>query len=64
MQSYDEADTFLELVVLVLSDKLSLSPKQAVSALSDHGKFYAHMVVKGVKNSFEDVLSLLEALTQ
>lgn len=43
-----------------MSDRLGLTPKQAVSTLSDSAKYYAHMVVKGVKNSFEDILNLLD----
>lgn len=37
---------------MIISDNLSLTPKQTLSTLNENAKYYAHMVVKGIKNSF------------
>ena len=43
----------------MVGEGLSLTPKQALSTLSDNAKYYAHMVVKGIKGSFDEVINLL-----
>lgn len=48
------------MVVLIISQQLNLTPKQALSTLSENAKYFAHMVVKGIKNSFEDIMSMLD----
>ena len=62
MQSYTEAETFIEMIVMMIGESLSLTAKQALSTLSENAKYYAHMVVKGVKGSFDEILSLLELM--
>jgi hypothetical protein len=38
---------------------LGLTTKQSVSALAESSKYLAHMIVKGIKNSYDEVLSFL-----
>jgi hypothetical protein len=45
---------------MIISTNLNLTPKQAVSTLNEQAKYYAHMVVKGIKNSFSEILDMLE----
>lgn len=47
---------------MIISTSLNLTPKQAVSTLNEQAKYYAHMVVKGIKNSFSEILDMLETL--
>lgn len=44
---------------MIISENLNLTPKQTLSTLSENAKYYAHMVVKGIKNSFEEILNML-----
>lgn len=37
---------------MIISDTLNLTPKQTLSTLNEQAKYFAHMVVKGIKNSF------------
>ena len=48
----------------MVGEGLSLTPKQALSTLSDNAKYYAHMVVKGIKGSFEEILNLLALMKE
>ena len=41
------------MIIMIISQKLHLTPKQTLSTLSENAKYYAHMIVKGLKNGFE-----------
>ena len=45
---------------MIISQSLSLTPKQTLSTLNDNAKYYAHMIVKGIKNSFAEIISMLD----
>jgi hypothetical protein len=48
------------MVVMIISHHLNLTPKQAVSTLSENAKYFAHMVVKGLKNSFVEIIEMFQ----
>ena len=47
---------------MLIGENFSLTPKQTVSTLAENAKYYAHMIVKGIKNSYAEVLSLIDAM--
>jgi len=47
------------MVLLIISHHLNLTPKQALSTLSENAKYFAHMIVKGIKNSYQEILAML-----
>jgi hypothetical protein len=47
------SETVLEFILVLISKNLGLNAKQAVATLSESAKYLAHMMVKGIKSSFE-----------
>jgi hypothetical protein len=47
------------MVLLIISHHLNLTPKQALPTLSENAKYFAHMIVKGIKNSYQEILAML-----
>jgi hypothetical protein len=45
--------------VITISKNFKLSPQHTLNLFLDNNKFLAHLVVKGVKNSFEPILAML-----
>ena len=43
------------MILLLLTKNLGLTSKQAVATLSESAKYLAHMFVKGIKGSFDEV---------
>ena len=42
---------------------LKLTRKQSIALLSDNNKYLAHLLVKGVKNSYEPIYALFTDLS-
>jgi hypothetical protein len=45
--------------VITISKNFKLSPQHTLNLFLDNNKFLAHLVVKGVKNSFEPIFAML-----
>ena len=45
--------------MITISKNFKLSPQHTLNLFLDNNKFLAHLVVKGVKNSFEPILAML-----
>lgn len=39
---------------------MGLTAKQAVATLAESAKYLAHMIVKGVKNSFDEIVGFVD----
>lgn len=38
---------------------MGLAPKQAVATLAESSKYLSHMIVKGIKGSFDEIIDFL-----
>lgn len=56
----NEAECLLEFMLIVLCKNMELKAKQAMSLLTNSGKYLAHILVKGVKGQFEPVLGVFQ----
>ncbi len=45
--------------MITISKNFKLSPQHTLNLFLDNNKFLAHLVVKGVKNSFEPIFAML-----
>lgn len=54
-----ESANILELTVISLSKNLKLSPQHALNLFLDNNKYLAHLLVKGVKGSFQPIMEFL-----
>lgn len=54
-----EASNVLELLVISICNNFKLSVQHALNLFLDNNKYLAHLLVKGVKGSYEPVLSLI-----
>ena len=52
------------MILLMLTKNLGLTSKQAVATLSESAKYLAHMFVKGIKGSFDEVENFLLEVTK
>jgi hypothetical protein len=55
----DSATTLVEFVILTACQTLSLPPKQVLALLGDGCNYFAHLLVKGVKGSYVELLDCL-----
>jgi hypothetical protein len=49
--------------VISISKNFKLSPQHTLNLFLDNNKFLAHLVVKGVKNSFDPIHAMLTDVT-
>jgi hypothetical protein len=49
--------------VISISKNFKLSPQHTLNLFLDNNKFLAHLVVKGVKNSFDPIHAMLADVT-
>lgn len=54
-----DADSLLELFLLAIVKHFSLSPKEALSLLSNDCKYLAHILAKGLKGDFRPIDGLI-----
>jgi hypothetical protein len=50
----------LEFVILAACQTLSLAPKQVLGLLIDSCSYFAHLLVKGIKGSYIQLLDYLD----
>ena len=55
-----DASNILELFVISISKHFKLSPKHTLNLFLDNNKYLAHLLVKGVKGSFEPIYNVLK----
>jgi hypothetical protein len=55
----NECNNVLELTVTSLSKCLKLSPQHALNLFLENNKYLAHLLVKGVKNSYSPIMEFL-----
>ena len=66
IRKYDDigdSESVLELVLILITQNLGLTNKQAVATLSESAKYLAHMFVKGIKGSFDEIETFLVEVT-
>lgn len=59
-----EASNVLEFLVVSICNHFKLSVQHALNLFLDNNKYLAHLLVKGVKGSYEPVLALLNDCKQ
>ena len=47
-------------MIILIMKTMGLNSKQAVATLGESAKYLAHMIVKGVKNSFEEIVTFID----
>lgn len=55
----EQATSLLEIIILVAGQSLELPPKQVLALLGDGCNYFAHLLVKGVKGSYGQLLTCL-----
>lgn len=63
-RSLKEASNVFELLVISISNNFKLSVQHALNLFLDNNKYLAHLLVKGVKSSYDPVLMMLSDLHQ
>lgn len=53
-----------ELLVISVSRNLNLSLEQSLNFFKDNNKYFAHLLVKGIKNNFEPIISFIDDLIE
>jgi len=56
----EQAASLLEFIILVIGQSLELPPKQVLGLLGDGCNYFAHLLVKGVKGSYEQLTKCLQ----
>lgn len=59
-KNLSETTSILEFLLVGLCKHLNLKVKQAMTLLSNNGKYLAHVLVKGVKSNYEQIQSWLQ----
>lgn len=57
-----DANNILEFFIISISRNFKLSPQHTLNLFLDNNKYLAHLLVKGVKNSYEPIYALLADL--
>lgn len=47
-------------MIILISKTMGLTPKQAVATLTESAKYLSHMIVKGIKGSFDEIKQFIE----
>jgi hypothetical protein len=48
----------------MISKTCGLTVKQAFSTLGDNLKYFSHMIVKGIKNSFDEIVAFFKTMIE
>lgn len=58
-----DANNILEFFVISISKNFKLSPQHTLNLFLDNNKYLAHLLVKGVKNSYEPIFAFLSDIS-
>ena len=52
----------IEVIIKMISKTCGLTVKQAFSTLGENLKYFSHMIVKGIKNSYDEIVAFLKTM--